>query len=360
VSNDVTPMPTPLYRGEQEMNSHLLHPHGHMIHSSPLASASPSPSAISMQRLLLSPTNTHAMSPLPPTSSSHATKHGSSSLLQSQRLVTPSKPRSFSTSPHSSSSLASHSPPPLDTTANTHTAYAHSISSNIASLTALSQAAMRSPSGRDSPMVGPHSITISLQNHTPAGSMLSQQTASSLASSAVSSPNDARAGSNASSTSATSHLPSTVTGTPKATSTSLYSNLLLNGVMLTPRLLPRATHTTASTPMSATSSLMQKSTSQPMQLSLAVGAVDTTLATSDLSDDSREADESNRHQSTMGVLPSFALFFAIGQLPSVQKEVTAVLSAQDGAKNREKLQRIEAIFAQAAEKVNNEELSLQI
>lgn len=62
-------------------------------------------------------------------------------------------------------------------------------------------------------------------------------------------------------------------------------------------------------------------------------------------------------------LLSVVLCFVIrqlGELPSVKRDVHAILSQADGGSNREKLKRIEEVFLNAADKVATEELPLQI
>jgi hypothetical protein len=263
--------------------------------------------------------------------------------------------------------------------------------SNIASLTALSQAALRAPAQHESP---PHSITISLQNHTPMhhpsstpphGGHLHQQTASSLASSAVSSPNEMRVGSQGSTgssgagstvtTSAASLALQNIMGTPKATSTSLYSNLLLQS--MTPRMLPRSTPTggigqVPTMQMNGGQSVVQQQQQQQQAMlslphhhppstsaRLPQSQIDTSLSSSDINDDTRDTDDSSRGHEVKAS-PSFAMLFALGMLPAVQRDIHAVLSAQDGAKNRDRLRRVEEIFATYAAKVESDEISLQL
>jgi hypothetical protein len=168
-------------------------------------------------------------------------------LLQANAsMLSPRHQHSFSGAAKSSSSAAaaaststpSDSPVPgADASASTHSSTSFH---QLTSLAALSHAALRDVSPAHS-----HShqqqqqdyITISLQNHpaTASAAAAAQQTAGSLVSSAVSSPNEA---STAAAMAGISSMRPSGGGnaTPKATSTSLYSNLLHgHGVLLTPR-----------------------------------------------------------------------------------------------------------------------------
>lgn len=73
-------------------------------------------------------------------------------------------------------------------------------------------------------------------------------------------------------------------------------------------------------------------------------------------------DSSSGHSydsSGVNLIPSFALLFSVSQLPSFQKDVDAVMT-HVGSKNREKLTRIEQILFAYAEKINSEEMPLQL
>ena len=361
-SNDGTPMPTPLYRGE----SGTTHGRESHMQSSPLQSSSPSPTALSMQRLLLSPTghpSVPSMSPLP-TSSAMAHKL---LLANSSMLSTPPHSQHHSHSHHSShaqhtpgSSLhSSPSPPPPSDHLQLQSTPSTVASAQLASLTALSQAAMH-----DAPHHPHHSITISLQNHSAHNvspnhqqqqqtQQHSHQAASSLAGSAGSSPNDLRSAT----VGAGGAVPSGGHGTPKATSTSLYSHLLLqNGVMLTPRSMPRAALPHAPAPPLSLATLKSSSSGAsiggflpppslthqrshgssggaPMQLQQA--QLDTSQSSNEANDDqsastsSREEQErmltahhhtqqqqaTPQQQSILSFIPSMALFYAVSWRP---------------------------------------------
>ena len=357
---------------------------------SPMHSSSPSPSVLSMQRLLLSPTNAHPMTPLPSSvhgAPSHSHKTGSSMLLSGHRLVTPSKGRSFSTSPRTHA-MSNQSPPPIEGpngvgagapgTVPVSLQQPHSQAAN-ASLTALSQAAMRSPSISEASNDSAHSITIALQSHTTPAStpphfpyplQTHPQTGSSLASSVASSPNDSGR---------VVSLLGGGPGTPKTSAASLYSSLLLNGGNLSSSRAsaPRLPITPSSGSLQSTSHhRLRKSPSQPIFSGLnpaATLANDSSVpngdGTLDMNDDAASNDETVTPPFSVApatpnissLLPSFALLFSVSQLPSFQREVQAVLSIKcEPSTNRARLQAIEQIFQTFAEKVVNEEIALQL
>lgn len=390
-SNDNTPLPTPLYRGAGDPSRG---DHDSLMQSSPLQSSSPSPTALSMQRLLLSPTGHPVgaghitMSPLPPTSSLAHKMHASSMLTPKQQSMHAynTKSAQYVASP-SQSSLSSHSPPPIEgPNAAASSSTAATVASHLASLTALSQAAMR-----DSPN---HSITISLQNHVSSGATAAAASAAASSAAAlqshhtggsvssVSSPNDMRGSSSGGVGTASSIATGGLHGTPKATSTSLYSNLLLHGMnpMLTPRSMPRAAlphHLTgagSAPPLSLAAAAMGAKLTPGQVAAAAVGGGaggDASLSSGDNTDD-HSASSRDEHAmresapsasaapqpSPLAVLPSFALFFALGELPAVRRDVTSILSGEGS--NSDKLRRIEETFMTAADKVTNDQLPLQL
>ena len=396
-SNDNTPLPTPLYRGAGDPSRD----HDSLMQSSPLQSSSPSPTALSMQRLLLSPTGHPVgaghitMSPLPPTSSLAHKMHASSMLTPKQQSMHAYNTKAQYVASPSQSSLSSHSPPPIEgsnaAAASSSTATA---ASHLASLTALSQAAMR-----DSPM---HSITISLQNHVSSGATAAAASAAASSAAAlqshhtggsvssVSSPNDLRGSSSGGGVGTASSIATGgLHGTPKATSTSLYSNLLLHGMnqMLTPRSMPRAAlphHLTGagSAPPLSLAAAAMGSKMTPGQVASLIGTTgaDASLSSADNTDDhSASSRDEHAHAqsgphgsaavpasshasapapSPLAILPSFALFFALGELPSVRRDVNAILGGE--GTNSEKLRRIEDAFMSAATKVSNDQLPLAL
>ena len=62
---------------------------------------------------------------------------------------------------------------------------------------------------------------------------------------------------------------------------------------------------------------------------------------------------------TMGVLPNFALFYAVGQLPAVQEAVRGVMRRKEDS-NADKLKDIEELFYTFAERVGMEEIALTL
>ena len=62
---------------------------------------------------------------------------------------------------------------------------------------------------------------------------------------------------------------------------------------------------------------------------------------------------------TMAILPSFALFYAVGQLPAVQEAVRGVMGRKEGS-NAEKLRDIEELFYTHTERVSVEDVPLTL
>jgi hypothetical protein len=278
------------------------------------------------------------------------------------------------------------SPPPLPQQQHSSEHHPQTTQQLTSTLAALSQAAMRDSN-----------ITVSFSNNVSVAALqAAPHTGSSLASSTASSPVDHRV----------------LTNTPLQTGakvlSTVYSNLLSNNgslLNLTPRISPRvplvspngsslaplsgATTATGSaltglapSSLSANNILSNLKSqfardasghSHANGVSNGGGAGGQNGAAADVSSaDSEEGsngrgmlDEPARNADAgvgadASVLSGFALFFAVSQLPAVQKETAAVLAGANAMKNREKLKRIEEILVAYAEKVHSEEIPLQL
>lgn len=247
----------------------------------------------------------------------------------------------------------------------------------LASLAALSHAALRDSVG--SPTSSEAQLQQQYQQHHAA-----QHSGSSAGSSADASLNEAN-GDAAAAASAGNGIPM------HPGSAGLYSSLLSHGVLLTPRTTAALAGRTGSmapplalssagdapTKLSAALSKHQQYQQQLLQHGALVaeganGDNDSQHSGSDpmavqggeatanaLAASAGGVSSASAAGGLVGLLPSFALLCALGELPSVRADVQSVLRER-GASNRDKLHKIEALLFSAAEKVAAEELPLQL
>jgi len=161
---------------------------------------------------------------------------------------------------------------------------------------------------------------------------------------------------------------------PGASSSSAYAASLL-----TPRLGPKSSgmaHTPISTTVSSSTILSSPSTSiistSSSSASSSSHTPDSTPTNDQSSDsashDSREEEENNASKADVNLtdlnnyIPSssFPFFYLLSQLPVVQQSVRDILHQNPTLKNGEKIKKVDEIFAMYAEKVKNNEITLQL